>query len=237
MTPQRVGSIILSILIVVGLIVITISAFDQIACEGQLINNNVSPTTDQQIQGEQRISQSFVAPHDNLNRVDILFQTYQRQNTHDVTLRLLEVPPNIANPLQGVERFKINFNAGDVSDQMWHTFFFPPIADSSGKTYLISLASPESSDGDAITVGGIERNVYERGSAFLGAVPVPADLTFRACFQMSEVEKLNQLANQLVQSRPSIWGDFLFYGAILLFYFLLMLGLFWQLYRTAYFNL
>ncbi|MBI1877797.1 MAG: hypothetical protein HYR94_06155 [Chloroflexi bacterium] len=196
MTIKPLTCLILFLLAAVGLITIGASFFDQLACEGQLINNNVLPTHEQQIWGERLISQSFVAPYDSLSRIDILFQTYQRHNSHDVTLRLLAAPHEIANVLQGVEQFRTTFNASTVGDQMWRTFTFPPLADSAGKTYLISLYSPESTDGDAITVGGIERNAYIPGSAFLGPTPVPADITFRACFQLSIPEKLGVFSEQ-----------------------------------------
>lgn len=233
MTPRRFIAIIVSLLTMVGFIAIIISALDQIVCEGQLINNNVSPTKDQQILGERFIGQSFVAPFNGLNRIDILFQTYQRQNTHDVTLRLLEISANLDNPLHGVELFQTSFNAANLSDQSWQAFSFGPLPNSKGKTYLIALSSPESGDGNAITVGGIERDVYEPGSAFLGATPVLADLTFRACFQMSVVEKLSHLSEQMVQSRPSIWGNVLWNWLMLSLYLFVVGGLFWQLYWVS----
>jgi hypothetical protein len=212
---------------------IVISALDQIACEGQLINNNVSPTKDQQIWGQRLIGQSFVAPFNGLNRVDILFQTYQRHNTHAVSLRLLEISPSLDNPLHGVELFRTSFNAATVGDQSWYTFSFASIINSKGKSYLISLSSPESSDGNAITVGGIERDAYEPGSAYLGATPVLADLTFRACFQMSTLEKLDHLAQQMTQGRPGVWGNMLWYWLMIMLYLLLVGGLFWQLFKAS----
>jgi len=204
---------------------------DQLACEGQPINNNEVPTESQQIWGEQIISQSFVAPRNHLNRVDILFQTYQRQNTHDVTLRLLETRPDGQNPLVGLELFKTTFNAATVSDQSWRTFTFPSINNSEGKTYLITLASPESVEGNAITVGGIERDIFQSGSAFLGPVPLRADITFRACFQLTAGEKLQILADQITRNRPVVWGETTFYVVTVVIYLVCLAGFFWQLTR------
>lgn len=221
--------ILLLILTGVGLSITAWSMFDQLACEGQPINNNVSPTQSQQIWGEQSVSQSFVAPRNYLNRIDISFQTYQRQNTHEVSLRLLEVPVDTDNALTGTELFKTTFNAANINDQAWHTFTFPAITDSAGKTFLINLQSPESVDGDALTVGGIERDAYAPGSAFLGPIPVPADITFRACFQMNTWQKLQVLAEQLTRNRPGLWGKPTFYIVTLLVYALLVMGLLWQL--------
>lgn len=215
-------------LMVVGLIAIGISFLNQLACEGQPINNNVAPTEAQQILGGRVIGQSFVAPRNGLNRIDILFLTYQRQNSHEVTIRLLESPDQTA-PLQGVEQFKTTLNAATLRDQTWRTFSFPPLPDSAGKTYLITLQSPDSVDGNAVTVGGIERDVYLPGSAYLGPVPVQADIAFRTCYQMTALEKLQVLAGQLTQNRPALWGQPIFYGLSLLVYAGLLIGFFWRL--------
>ena len=205
-------------LILIGLAVTGYSTINQLACEGQPINNNESPTVEQQIYGERLIGQSFVAPHNYLNQISLMFQTYQRRNTHDVTLRLLEIPADTANPFEGIERFSTTFNASTLRDKSWRDFVIPEIADSSGKTYLIVLASPESVSGDAITVGGIERNVYLPGTAYLGPVPVPADFAFRTCYQMSLTEKIHILTQQMTHNRPGVWGNSTFYGLTILLY-------------------
>lgn len=220
-------------LLAAGLGAVGVSFANQIACESQPFIDNVEPTAPQQIWGEFIISQSFIAPRPGLNRIDILFQTYGRHNSGDVTLRLLEVPENLDNPLLGTERFRTTFNAASVRDHTWHTFTFPPLDNSAGKTYLISLSSPESSDGNAITVGGIQQNVYLPGSAYFGAVPVEADIAFRSCYQMTNFEKLGVLAGQLTHHRPAMWGDKAFYGLLALLYVLLLVGLFWQLARLV----
>ena len=228
---NRPISILFFIFIFVGLGMIARSLLNQLGCEGQPINNNVSPTQSQQIWGDRIISQSFVAPRSYLNHVDILFQTYRRQNTHDVTFRLLEAPAGDKDPLAGVELYKRTFNAASIRDQFWHTFSFPPIADSAGKIYVISLQSPESVEGDALTVGGIERNVYVPGTAFLGPIPVPADITFRACFQMSTMERLRVLSEQITRTRPGLLSEITFYVSTLMAYVLLLIGFFWQVTR------
>jgi hypothetical protein len=222
----RLTLAVLLVLMLAGLGFIGVLFFDQIACEGQPINNNAVPTQDQQILGDRIISQSFVAPRHGLERLDLFFQTYNRQNTHDIHLRLIEVTKP---PLEGSEKFQTTFNAAAVNDQSWHRFSFPPIADSAGKTYLISLQSPTSTDGNAITVGGIERNSYLPGTAYLGPTPVPADITFRSCYQMTLLEKLQVLAEQITRNRPFWWGNIIFYGLILVVYTLLLGAFFWKL--------
>lgn len=225
------GIITLFALMMMSLIAIGYSALRQLACEGQPINFRLAPTAEQQIWGERIISQSFVAPRNDLNRIDILFQTYQRQNNADVLFRLLELPPDSQNPRHGVELINFSFNASTVQDRTWRAFTFPSIPDSAGKHYLIALQSPESSPGNAITVGGIEWDTYAPGMAFLGPVPLQADITFRTCYHMGTFEKLGILAGQMTRQRPALWGDPIFYGLILLIYGLLVSAFFWSLTR------
>jgi hypothetical protein len=225
MTSKRLISYSLLILIIAGLAAIITSFFDQLGCEGQPINNNVTPTQAQQIWGEHTVNQSFIAPRNGLKQIDLQFQTYQRANTHDVTLRLRQVINNSNNQFDGVEVFRVDFNATTVIDQTWHSFSFPPLADSAGKTYLITLESPESTDGNALTVGGIERDLYLPGLAFLGSIPVRADIAFRACFELTPLEKLQFLGERLTRQRPALWGYQSFFGATL-FLYVLLLGVF-----------
>ena len=121
---KKLAVILLYILVLASLLVIGNSFLNQLACEGQPINFRIDPTAEQQIFGEQILSQSFVSPRNNLNRIDIMFQTYQRQNTYDVFVRLLEASPD--NPLQGKLIDEFTVNASAVRDRVWHTFTFLP---------------------------------------------------------------------------------------------------------------
>jgi hypothetical protein len=94
---------------------------------------------------------------------------------------------------------------------------------------LITIASPDSTNGNAITVGGIERNIYLPGSAFLGSTPVLADITFRACFDISYTDKISILTGQLTRHRPDAWGYGPTYGVSLLLYGLLVVAFFGQI--------
>lgn len=226
---KRLVTVIILVLTLTGLVGFLGSTFDQLGCEGQLLNTGRGPTVEQEIREERIIGQSFIAPRAGLNRIDLFLQTYGRPNTGDVFLRLLEVPPGSTNPLEGREVFGTVFNAAAVQDQAWRTFTFPPLVGSAGKTYLIALESPGSVAGNAITVGGVERDLYPPGNAFLGAVPVPADITFRACFDMTAGERLSALAAHVSRGRPGPWAAAAFYLLQLLVYAGLLLGFLWRL--------
>jgi hypothetical protein len=228
MSPKSLTIIMVSVLTLIALIMIGASFFNQLACEGQPVHTTVA-TTAQQIWGERIISQSFIAPRHDLNRIDLLFQTYDRRNTHLVNLRLLAMTKELNNPLQGAELFNTTFNADTISDQSWHSFTFSPLPDSAGKTYLITLTSPESEDGNAITVGGAARDTYLTGTAYLGATPVPFDITFRSCYQMTLLEKLQVLSAQTTRNRSGWWANNIFYLLIFMLYSLLFIGLSYKL--------
>lgn len=229
-----IGSFSLLIIIVSAILALSLH---RLACEGQAVNDNLPPTPSQQIWGERLIGQSFVASRNRLNRLDLFLQTYSRQNTQYVSLKLREVPSDLSNLLEGVEVFNTNFSAATIRDKSWHTFTFPKLSTSAGKTYLITLQSPDSIDGDAITIGGIQQDVYPPGLAFVYApdlsfsnlTPVSGDMMFRACYEMTMLEKLQLLSEQITRSRPALWGNASFYGFNLLIYGLLLVTLFWRL--------
>ena len=212
-------------ILVIGLYAIFATTLPNIACEAQPINLAMPPAAERQIWGANGFSQEFIAPHNGLNRLDIFFQTYFRQNTQDVTIRLLEV-----SKVENIERFHTTFIPVDISAQGWQTFSMPPIPESAQKNYIITIESPQSSPGNAVTVGGIlEADPYQLGKAFIGATPLNGDIAFRTCYQMSGLEKIDELSRQLTQHRPGVWGNPIFYGAIVVVYFALIIGLFWVL--------
>jgi len=216
---------------------ILVSADHQLACEGQPVNDNLPITAAQQIFGERLIGQSFISPVDNLNRIDLFLQTYDRRNTEDVLLRLLEIPKEVVNPLEGTEVFQTSFNASTVKDKTWHSFYLPQPIHSTGKTYLIALQSPNSQDGNAITIGGIQQNVYTSGDAFIYApdlafpqlTPIPGDMMFRVCYDLAFNEKMEVLLNELGANRPALWGSRGFYLTVVGIYFVLVFGFLWRL--------
>jgi hypothetical protein len=135
-----------------------------------------------------------------------------------------------SNPLESPALFEIRFNASRIQENAWETFTFPPLSNSAGKTYLITLQSPQSRKGNAISVGGITQDVYPPGSAFYGPVPVPqADMAFRTCYVMSVSDKWQVLSKQLTAHRPALWRFISFYLLILVTYLVLLIGLLWQL--------
>ena len=97
-SARRLTILFVNMLGLVGLFMIGRSFFDQLGCEGQLLFYARVLGEGQQVWGERIISQSFVAPYNDLDRLDLLLETAGRKHTEDVTLRLLEQSENVDNP-------------------------------------------------------------------------------------------------------------------------------------------
>lgn len=97
------------------------------------------------VQGR-RVGQSFTAQHDNLYRIDLLVATYGRRNTRDVVLHLKESVD------ASQDLATVHLNASLLRDNAYATFMFEPQPESSGRSYYLSVESPESVPGDAVSL-------------------------------------------------------------------------------------
>ncbi|GAB4545033.1 MAG: hypothetical protein Kow0063_38950 [Anaerolineae bacterium] len=163
-----------------------------------------------EVRGETTLGQTFVAPHSGLNRIDVMLFDYGRQNTQPVIFHLRE------SPEAATDLFAQTFSASDVHGLAWHTFVFPPLPESEGKSYFFYLESPTSSPGDAITFGGSLRNLYAKGSAYLNRQAIPeADLAFRTYYaDITAAQKIQMLFARLAAHKPAPWGNPHFYGGL-----------------------
>lgn len=225
---KKMSISLISILLLAGLITIVIKGLDLLGYEGQLINLYHQPISDAlEIKGDLAIGQTFLAPVDGLQRIDVVLRTYGRRNTHDVTFYLkqsLDSPEVI---------YQETFDASEIRNNSWRTFEFPPIPDSAGRTFFFYFASPDSVKGDAITVGGALGDLYNGGNAYLGPVPADADMAFRTYYGLSPGEKLAILGERLVENKPSVWSDIRFYLLLAGLYVLILLVAFVELIRLA----
>lgn len=125
-----------------------------------------------EIFGNTCVNQSFVSEEDYLTRVDIRFATYARKNTKEITFKIYDAPTN--NNL-----VNISVNAEEIIDNEYFSFKFDPIVTSAGKKYFFSISSPNSSQGNAITIWSSNNDRYEKGSAYVNNQILPGDLSFR----------------------------------------------------------
>ncbi len=230
MRAQKLAIILIGISLLAGLTLISIKALDLLGYEGQLINSYIiNPSNSDVVEIKEgfTIGQTFVALEDGLHRIDVVLRTYGRQNTHDVTFYLkqsLDSPDII---------YQETFNASEVGDNCWRTFEFPPISDSGEKMFFFYFSSPDSVEGNAITVGGGQGDFYNGGNAYGGFVPAQGDLAFRTYYGLSPGEKLSILGQRLVEDKPSIWGDIRFYILLVVLYALIMLRVFIELIKQV----
>ncbi len=204
-------------LLVGGLTLILVTGLDNLGHAGQIVNYENLDMTGLEIKGDFILGQTFLAPADGLHRIDVILRTYERRNMHDVTFYLKQSPdsPEIL--------YQETFNAATVGNNRWRRFEFSPIPDSAGKRYFFYLASPNSVDGDAISVGGATGDFYNDGITHLAIGPAQGDLAFRTYYNLSPGEKLAMLGQRLTEDKPSIWGDINFYVLLLTLYVLILL--------------
>ena len=163
------------------------------------------------------VSQSFEATEPNLARIEVLLATYQRSNTAPLLLSLREYPSNGALPLRTVE-----VEPDTIRDNSYHAFRFAPIADSSGKAYLLTLESPGAESGNAFTALIGNCDCYPDGALFLQGEQQPQlDLAFQTGYQNRQVPSV---AGELVD-RMSQYKPWFFKGAALPVFGLLALSL------------
>ena len=129
-----------------------------------------------EIFGENTVGQTFVSREANLNGIEVMLATYDRKNTKLVIFHLRE------SPQSSVDIFREEIAASDVTDNAWHSFRFPPLEDSKGKSYYFYLESPESRLGNAITAWMSSTNAYDGGALMRNHQPDEGDLAFRTYY-------------------------------------------------------
>lgn len=119
------------------------------------------------------IGQSFLATRSHLCRVDVMFGTYNRLNTCELTFRLK------TDPQDKEELVVVKANARFIQDGLWYTFRFPPLADSQGKSYYFSLESSTTDPGNALTVWYTPTPYIPFGLRYENGKPATGCLRFR----------------------------------------------------------
>lgn len=154
-----------------------------------------------EIWGPREVGQSFLGRYPGLHRIDVLVATYARQNSHDLYFRLAR------GPEPGIELFQSSFNAGEVQDNAYRSFDFPPLQGSKGERFFFSFHSPDSSPGDAITAWSTATDSYPQGSLYIGGTPAEGDLTFAAFYEGHPWEVLTSLYRGPGKNKPALWSS------------------------------
>ncbi|MEX2055138.1 MAG: phospholipid carrier-dependent glycosyltransferase [Candidatus Andersenbacteria bacterium] len=99
-----------------------------------------------ELTGGAQVGQMIPIKKNNWNMVAFGLSNFNsRLNTQDVILHIRE-------SVESTQDLRtVVVNARDIDDQAYHSFTFDPLPDSAGKTYFVSLTSPTSTAGNAIT--------------------------------------------------------------------------------------
>ncbi len=104
--------------------------------------------------GDMEVGQVVQVDRDNWESIDIGMATFSgRNNNKEVILHVRE---NIDSQ---VDLRTVRVKAEDIADSDWHKFRFDPIEGSRGKKYFVSLTSPASVKGNAVTVKFVDRDI------------------------------------------------------------------------------
>jgi len=153
------------------------------------------------------VGQSFIASHTGLCRIDVWLAPKVTDNTQDILFHLK------TDRQAEQDLVTLTANARDVHPDAYHTFAFPPIANSAGRSFYFYLESPDSTSANAVTVWGTEEDAYPEGKADAGpaSAVTKGDLAFVAYYQPGIAETADILLDRLTANKPLIWGDRRFY--------------------------
>jgi hypothetical protein len=115
-----------------------------------------------------QVSQTFFVNQNGISSVAVQVGTYMRKN--DVRLVL-----SITDQAGKVLRSK-KFSLKKHADNTFLKFTFDPILNSKGKTMIISVESPDSKAGNAVTLWATVSDTYPQGKLRINDKYLPSDL-------------------------------------------------------------
>ncbi|MCZ6689425.1 MAG: YfhO family protein [Planctomycetota bacterium] len=116
--------------------------------------------------------QTFLCSENNLSAVSVFLATYARENRGILEFRLHEESPG-QEPLRTV-RVRME----EIENNAYFWFPFDPIPESKGNRYAFTLASPDASSGNAVTVWMHPEGRYPDGVRLESGEPAAGDLGF-----------------------------------------------------------
>ena len=176
-----------------------------------------------ELAGSFTAGQTFVAAYPGLTRVEVLLASYDRR---------------VAGPLVFHHRAAdadsdlvvLTVDAAQVESNAYFQFQFPPIRDSAGRPLYFFLEAPQSKPGKALTIWGTRQDVYPDGGAVFQGMQGGGvrDLTFRAGYDPTLLERGVILLQRVAAAKPSLWGDRWWYVALAAACLVLLYALFFR---------
>ncbi len=85
----------------------------------------------------------------------------------------------------------------------YQSFTFPPIPDSAGRTFYLSIEAPAASAATPLLARYQHDNVYTAGTRYRDGAPAPGDLAFRIYDGNTPAGDLRLLMDRLGRGRPA----------------------------------
>lgn len=141
------------------------------------------------------ISQTLRPQTDGLSGIELVFGTFARNNSSilDVTLAHTDEPQS---PL--VQRQLLT---AELVDNQSHHLGFPPLDDSAGKEFILTLTSPDGVSGNAVTVYSSPTDVYPGGTLFTDGAPQMGDLLLTLDYHPRAFDFLTANPSHLLKMR------------------------------------
>ena len=118
-----------------------------------------------------KVSQSFLASHDELHAISVLMATYARKNSSKIKFTLLNQDHK--------KIYSQELGTGTISDNTYLNFIFPVISKSKGNVFYFELSSVDASAGNAITVYRTKTKNYSDGILLVNKTLVAGDLVMK----------------------------------------------------------
>ena len=129
--------------------------------------------------------QTFTPQHDGLSRIDLYTATYARENTQAVIFQISSAPSDDVTAGVPQELVRVELAAAQISNSGPTVITFPPLPGTAGQTLYLSIESPGSVPGDAVTVYMEEEDVYPGGQFYTDGEASQGDIAFIAYTQES----------------------------------------------------
>lgn len=148
------------------------------------------------------VGQTFVAEYSGLCGVELYLATYARPNTGPLIFRL-------RNPSSATDLVTVVLDIAQIKDQTYQAFEFAPLDNLPGQSLYFFLEAPQSTPGNAITVGGVTGDLYDKGEAVLQGIMGSEirDLAFRVKFCPPPAERGKIFLQRLATDKPLVFGD------------------------------
>ena len=101
---------------------------------------------------------------------------------------------------------------------VYQSFAFPPISDSAGRTFYLSVEAPSASAAAPLLARYQRDDVYAAGTRYQDGTPTPGDLAFRIYYGDESAGGLWLLIGRLARSRPAPFNWPWFYPLLLAVY-------------------